>query len=426
MHQLRHFILGTLAIGTLVPAQAYRLSDRALAPEDRPLTVSIGMESTVEGFEQEALEAEVQLALERLDAAYCGVAIDYVGLRAYASAEEVPVGDLHLEFVDVPGGQALIPLRGFGGREYLYTFNGDDVFRSVPGSWIINTAGGLASEASITEGSCVDQAALTWRVSQVVTFVAGLDVSDEEGAVMWPGWGPCTIVPPATDDIEGMGHRYAWGLSMSCSGGIGEDGQEVVGTVPFNVSCQAETLAESSLTDVVWLFGDGEEGTGNPVTHEYTFDDNFPVTATATISHPDCPSREISVRRERYIRACGVPKPGVRVVRDRGLRYRLENVSDLRTYGCVSQVRWQVVNTKDDSVVYESTAWEPLVELEEGGVYIARITLSGLAGEDTAEVEFDTRDGNVRGFSVTACGTTDAPMFGLAILLLGLIRRRSG
>ena len=188
---------------------------------------------------------------------------------------------------------------------------------------------------------------------------------------------------------------------------------------------------ETVVTEASWSFGDGGDADGglsgdDPVVHTYTVDDNYTLRVNAAAEHPVCPPITRRVERINYIRACDTPRPAMRLERESGLRFRLVNQSDVRTYGCHDDVRWAIY-TEDGAPVLEETSWEPLVELPEDGVYRVELTLSGLAGEATVDELLDTKKGGVRGYNVgTGCSSVGLAS-GAALPLLGLLllaRRR--
>jgi len=423
--------LAALAGASLLatPAQAWDHVGWALAPEDLPLRVSVEVEPDVSGVTKEEALIAIQAGLQRWSDASCGVDITWLGEVAYDDPTDVPAGELHLVFA--PLGQAAAPFVRLGASpdlEPLYERDNRTYLRAEPGAWVINTSRTFTSEASLEDGSCRGGTALSSTVGMLVGFNLGLDFSRQPGVLMNPDLPACTLVEPADDDIAGMDALYGPWVELACTAqgaAVGES--EVPGVVPFDVTCEATPDPSSTVVEAAWLFGDGGEARGTPVTHTYTTDDNYTVRVSATLEHPTCGSVEVDDVRANYIRACAVPEPDLRIERQRGLLFRLINTSDVQTYGCHDTVRWAVF-TDDGAPVLEATAWEPLVELPEEGVYQVELTLGGPAGDDTTVQTFDTREGSVRGYSVgNGCSSAAAGSTALGALVLPLIllvRRR--
>lgn len=436
----RSLVLASLALvaaGVVAPSSALAWDHIgwAIAPEDLPLRVTVETNPVVGEIDKALILADIEAALRRWDEPTCGFSASFGGEVAYDDPTDVPAGELHLSFA--PLGETAPPFVRLGQTpelDDLYERDGRIYQRAVPGAWVVNTDLPLASDAAIFGGECVGERSLSSTVSVIVGVATGLSFSRDPEALMSGVLPACAIKPPAADDLEGFDALYGPWIEMACVSESGaQSGLEIPGVIPFDVICEARPDPASTLANLRWTFGDGGTGEGNPVRHTYTYDDNFPITLKGLATHPTCGEREVEIRRENYIRACDIPKPDFRPERQRGLRYTLLNTSDVRTWGCHSDVRWEVFGP-DGGLVLESTVWEPTVDLPDDGVYRVELTLSGLAGSDTIEGEIDTKVGSVRGWSsgggCSSAATTSMlgllgwGGLGLAGLLLVSRRRR--
>lgn len=428
MHRVIPLLLAALVAPA--PASAWDHLGWAVAPEDLPLRVTVEADPSVPGIAEELVLADIDSALRRWDGPVCGFSATFAGEVTYDDPTDVPNDELHLTFAPLgPDSPPFVRLGETPDLDPLYTRNDRVTLRAVPGAWVVNTSRPLTSDQAIVEGTCRDQRALSSTVALVVGVASGLAVSRDPEALMSGRFRDCTVKEPAQDDIEGLDALYGPWVEMDCvsEAGGGGDKPEIPGVIPFDVVCEATPDPASTLSNLRWTFGDGGEAEGNPVRHTYTEDDNFPVTVQGIATHPTCGDRLVEIRRENYIRACDVPEPAFRVERERGLRFRLVNASDVRTWGCHDGVQWEVYD-EDGALVADPTAWEPVVVLPSEGAYRVVLTVSGLAGSDTVEDVFDTSEGPVRGYRLgNGCASVGLGGLGagaLAGLLLVVARRR--
>jgi MYXO-CTERM domain-containing protein len=420
-----------VALGLLsaIPAHAWRHTGRVVAPDDRPFTVTVQAGAFVPGMTEEEVLDAVQTALGRWDDASCGIETRFGGVVDHPDPADVPEGTLHLAFADLGAfGPPYRPLFREPSDEVVYVRDGREYRRQSLRGWVVNSGIGWVTDEEASRADCVGDIALTLGLQGLIGDRLGLGPSPVPGAVMNRPTEPCTVRIPSADDRAGLNALYGPWVDFTCenAGGPSSDGA-VAGVVPLDVTCALEGDGATRVDEARWDFGDGGRSSGDPVGHTYEDEDNYKVRVEVDGTHPLCGPVSLEVERFDHVTACDVPRPAFEPERLGGLEYRLLNRSDVSTTGCQDRVRWAIYDASD-TLVEEVQVWEPRVRLPESGTYRVALTVGGLGGEETVEGVLDTREGNVRGFSMgDGCQHAPAAPVG-AVLGLGLgalvLRRR--
>lgn len=427
---MRRSLLVLAALLASGPAFAWSHTGRALVAEDRPLQVSVEVDPVVPNLTSEQVVEELQAIVAAWDAASCGIGVEFVGEVDYADPTDVPDGQLHLTFAPL-GDDTYIYSRLGQAPSFEVAFERDDrtYLRAEPGAWVINADVPMAGQAAIDDGTCFFQYSVQMIVGILIGNQLGLGSSTDSAALMGPVTPVCEVKRPTADDAAGLDALYGPWASFVC---VNPDAAEpldgeVVGVVPFEMDCTVVADDQTVVQEASWSFGDGGQGTGTEVVHGYDRSDNYSMVVDIVGEHATCGPFERKAQRFNYVRACTDPHPDFRFERELGLSFRLVNLSDLGTYGCVNEVEWSVFD-EDGDRVFQSTAWEPIVELPEDGVFRGVMELIGPGGVTVVEAEVDTQAGSRRTFSMgSGCHTSGAPagLVGLGLVsLLALFRRR--
>lgn len=209
--------------------------------------------------------------------------------------------------------------------------------------------------------------------------------------------------------------------SFVCSRRL-DDGQEdstSIGIVPFEVRCQVDYANREELTEVVWQWGDGNTTTGLDVSHTYDRPGNFSVSMCAG-GDRDGNEWNHCVERNGLITSCDIPEAGFEITPVEGLTWEIRNLTNVQTYGCLTNLAWEVYDGSGN-LVDEYGGWEPEITFPEPGEYRIVQNIGGFAGTDAAEAVVDVKR------RAGSCSSATAPLglggFGL-LLLVGLVRRR--
>jgi uncharacterized protein (TIGR03382 family) len=193
-----------------------------------------------------------------------------------------------------------------------------------------------------------------------------------------------------------------------------------IGVVPFDLKCELDYTLLDEVTDVEWVWGDGNTSNGTRVEHEYTTSGNFNVRMCATLERDDGTSRPC-VSRNGYVRACAVPTPEFTAEAVEGLQWRLVNLTDVSTYGCISNIQWDIFDESGE-LVDSVQSWEPVVEFPSTGTYEVVLNVGGLAGTGAASLTLDVKRG--LGCDATTAGASSLGGLGMLLGLVALARRR--
>lgn len=211
--------------------------------------------------------------------------------------------------------------------------------------------------------------------------------------------------------------------SFVCSRELEPENPETVaiGVVPFDLRCEVDYTFTDEIAEVDWLWGDGETSTGTRATHTYSASGNYNVRMCASIDRGAGLSRSC-VNRNGYVRACDIPEVEFSVEPVDGLQWRLVNLTDVSTYGCITNIQWDVYD-ESGNLIESIESWEPLVNFPSNGTYEVVLNVGGLAGTGAAALNVDVRR------SAGGCNAIAAPSglasFGILLGLLALGRRRT-
>lgn len=212
--------------------------------------------------------------------------------------------------------------------------------------------------------------------------------------------------------------------SFVCSRELEPDNPDTVaiGVVPFDLRCQLNYHATEEITGVTWVWGDGTSSEGSRAEHTYEVAGNFNVRMCAEGERGSDTWRHC-VNRNGYVRACDIPDAAFTVEQVDGLQWRMVNQTDVSTFGCISNIQWDIYDSSGD-LVETVEAWEPVIDFPSGGTYDIVLNVGGIAGTGAAELT-----ANIRRSSGGNCSSTAAPaslgFLGLGLGLLLVRRRRS-
>lgn len=210
---------------------------------------------------------------------------------------------------------------------------------------------------------------------------------------------------------------------FKCSNEADPDDNDTIaiGVVPFDLRCQVDYHATEELTNVSWQWGDGQTSEGLNVVHEYTSSGNYSVRMCASGEREGGEPWEHCVTKNGYVRSCDVPDVAFSAEQIDGLEWQLVNQTDVSTFGCISELEWEVYD-ESDTLIDSFGGWSPEILFEEPGDYRVVLNVGGIGGTAGAELDLDVRRG------VGGCNSVGGSAGGLGALalLLGLVavRRR--
>lgn len=423
-------LLVAMVLWAPASALAWTHTGNIIALDELPLRWSVQADPQIPGMTREQILTDLQAVMAAWEDSSCGLQTEFLGELDYSDPNSVPAGQLHLVVASLGGsGAPWVRLGAPGDNEPLYVRDGRTYRRERLGAYAINADYGLISDEAILEGECRNEFALSLIAGALIGQRLGLGVSFEDGSIMSSRLRVCTTLRPGEDEAEGLDALYGPWVEVACQSqdsGV-EVIDEVAGVVPFDVTCEASGDLRSALDDARWFWGDGGTGRGVDVEHRYERTGNHTIRVVAEGVHETCGPFERTVERFGYVRACGEPIVEFSVERVRGLEFQTRNDSNVRTFGCHTAVEWRAFD-EDDREVLLVRAWEPRLVFPEPGVYRLELRVFGPGGTAASEIQVDTRQGSIRGFTMgDGCSTVGAPgglLLPLAVLLGILGRRR--
>lgn len=233
---------------------------------------------------------------------------------------------------------------------------------------------------------------------------------------------------PTDDDLEGVTAIYGPGARIGCSHELepGADDTIAVGVLPLTVRCTVLDRGNETFTvdDASWYFGDGtDEEVGLEVAHTFTEPGNYSIRANITGTSDTCGEWDNTVTRSSYVRACGLPEPGLDIEHIDGRLFTLLNQTDLSVAGCIYDVQWDIFD-EGGALVDNIETWEPEYEFPENGDYRIVLNVGGPAG--TVAHELNVKIKSRRGEGYSTCDSIGAAglLTPMLFLLPVAIRRR--
>ncbi|MEO0603539.1 MAG: PKD domain-containing protein [Myxococcota bacterium] len=184
-----------------------------------------------------------------------------------------------------------------------------------------------------------------------------------------------------------------------------------------------------------WFMGDGTVYEGDEIAHTYADEGAYSIGVqldgfTIDLPFDEIPENAVDTRLGDYFTVCGLPRPEFELIDKGGLRYDVVNISAVDQARCLREIAYQVTREGSREPLLTFDSWEPSFEVPSEGLYTVSLTMVGLGGEATADVELDAEFGLTSDYyRVFARACSTAPMgstaFGtLVILAVAAGRRR--
>ena len=320
------------------------------------------------------------------------------------------------------------------GRLYRYAFDSDIVFSSDV-NWIQTSD--LATDCSGTpiEAVATHEIGHQWGMGHSCEeneVSAGLcEEQDLRNANMFWAAPQCLDFNPdqvfTDDDVQGMTALYGPYATFEAS-----EETPTYGGVPLEVCF--ELSSSSAVSEVEWLYGDGEGDTFGTESeelyntcHTYTEKGQYTINVTIRGESDSCDEWEYTNRERAMVVVCEEPTMAAgfddlftyEPVED--LTIRLINQADTTVYGCIDQIQWEVY--KGDELIRSLNAWSPKVDFSEEGAgeYTVKLILGGPGGTTESEaVKITVEEYNADSCSVVSSSS----VFALFFSLFGITRRR--
>ncbi len=318
-------------------------------------------------------------------------------------------------------------------RYYSYPTDSDIVY-SLGIEW--------ASTADIDAGDCNQELSIEATSTHEFGHLWGMahsceeeDVEDGlctelvwyEATMFWTGQ-RCDVSRTTlnSDDIEGITALYGPFASFAVAEREPDEPYDTSGGVPLEVCFQLEAKNDDyEGLAVEWSFGDGGTSTEFNPCHTYTEKGQYTVFITVTGTDDECGEFSYNYREPAFVTVCEPPQPAegfngmftFEHVEDN--TYQMINQADLSVYGCIDQVRWDVI--KGGETVQTINAWSPKIDFGEEGSFEVVLNLGGPGGV-TAETL--TIDAGTDGVGCSAVGGAAAGIFGVFAGLGLALRRR--
>lgn len=253
-------------------------------------------------------------------------------------------------------------------------------------------------------------------------------------------------VVPNADDVESITSIY--GPSVVIAGGhpqsVDVPGTDRTGALPWEICFTATVSDEVTIVSEHWSFGDGEESDEIDPCHTYTSVGQFSVTANIVISSDVCSEQTVKSTQLGYVVACDPPSPEegadgfFEIVPDDGLTWQIINHTDVRTYGCVDTIEWQVYTGTGEADITDANrvdfngedvggdsigAWSPKITFPGGGNYVVVMNVGGPAGVRAGFLAVEVTESG----GSCSCASSPTSSGGLALGVLAgaaLLRRR--
>lgn len=313
------------------------------------------------------------------------------------------------------------------GKRYRVATDSDIIFNDGH-RWI--------SDEDIEAGNCTGQTSIQAVATHEIGHLIGLDHSCERedicldpvlrNATMYWSAGPCTPNTVNRDDIESINALYGPNASFACSHELtpGSPNTIAFGNVPMELKCALRSDNPEEVVAATWNWGDGTVTNDINGTHTYEEAGNYTIRVCFEGERDTCGAWEYCFRRDAYVRVCDVPEPAFSYEPTGGLSYKFLNETDIRVYGCIFDIQWDIY--EGDSATGEPiatrAAWEPEYTFDSPGTYTAVMHLGGPAGTGAAELTFRVK--RVYEARCDALGGAGAAGFGLIALIGAAIRRR--
>ncbi|MFK7927574.1 MAG: MYXO-CTERM sorting domain-containing protein, partial [Myxococcota bacterium] len=203
-----------------------------------------------------------------------------------------------------------------------------------------------------------------------------------------------------------------------------DDATTVLGVVPYTPKCQVSYHAPELLKAARWQWGDGQTSEGFAVEHTVEDAGNYSVTmcADVLISEEGEEVRTECVTKTGYMTACDVPEVSFAAEQVDGLTWQLKNRTDVSTYGCLTNLSWEIYD-ESGALVETLKTWEPEVDFPAVGTYRVVLNVGGYAGVVAEELTIEAKRG-VSANCSSVGGTAGFGLFGLVLLAAGMRRRR--
>jgi uncharacterized protein (TIGR03382 family) len=195
-----------------------------------------------------------------------------------------------------------------------------------------------------------------------------------------------------------------------------------IGVVPFDVKCEVDYATPEDLTSVRWQWGDGATDDTMRGQHVYDVSGNHTIRMCATGTREGGGDWSSCRTRNSMVRACDVPMVEFAAEEVDGLLWQLNNQTDVSTYGCISDLEWQVYS--GGTMIDAFAGWSPEYEFPEPGEYRVVLNVGGIAGTGGSELTLTVKRRVGGANCSSAGGVTGLGVFGLLAGLVLVSRRR--
>ncbi|MBX2800606.1 MAG: VCBS repeat-containing protein [Myxococcales bacterium] len=268
------------------------------------------------------------------------------------------------------------------------------------------------TDAQASDADCADESySLPAVMTHAMGHAAGLATTDASSATM-ARLRPCDTSSSSLYDDDRLGLQSLYG-HLAVPDCTVDGTSDLRGATPLTVACSV--VADDGVDfSVVWETA-SDRFTGAVLQTTFETAGLHALDGCATVRSDEA-CTPLCVRHEAL--ACDPPEAAIDIHRD-GALTTLRNETPLVSAGCVDDVRWEVFDDQGRPWAVRDD-WEPSLVLPAGS-WSATLWVSGVAGEDQAELAWTT----------SGCSCTTRPSagpMGLAWLLglLGLVALRRG